>query len=637
MAGAVVYAEDMVKRVEDDLREKLDTVPHSQIGRKRLVDAMAVTQEAANAARQATVDAKSSAAAFRSLNTDPSTARPCTADLNFWKEAHKLQWAAFKSARELKLILREYTTECSPGKRQWVDIGFNFLRRAKATKWLFPQDPKAHDLGKECSYFAVMGGYTFCPLKEEHNPDHEYTLNPDALAFLLREECITTVQLAKLRKVVVDKGKSDVMAKLLVCIQGIWMGVNCLSRKIAGLPLTLLELNVVMHVVCAVAVYVCWWKKPHDAGLPISLSRFFPRTEAWALIYTADKYGPRLCCSLEEPKPDETSNSQDPTSSGSDKIASLSVKPPATTSAAQSAYRDMKRDELDEKEMTVDEKPDDVPPAEVIHHEPRHGYTLRLLAGTVLDNQERDICAAAVKEIRRIYKQGSTLVSVGKGQYPLSTPRINMTPLGSGLRTGRNLLWVLIPLCLMYGGAHASAWNRHFPTETERLLWRISCIIVGAPGPGAAAVWFFEFLFSRREDIGKKIWHHFEKAMKQMAVTVACILGLAVAVGAAGGSIYGIVLLLSRPMTRKRKYLIIALSIETTIVVLALCGCVIFALAVLIGTLKWKRFLFILGVPIVAVYCAARAFIVLESFISVRSLPLGAYRTVSWENAWPHI
>lgn len=159
-----------------------------------------------------------------------------------------------------------------------------------------------------------MGGYTFCPLKEEHNPDHEQTLHPDALAFLLREECITTAQLAKLRQVVVDKGKSNVMAKLLVCIQGVWMGMNCLSRKIAGLPLTLLELNVVMHVLCAMTVYACWWKKPHDAGLPISLSRFFPRSKVWALIYTADKYGPRFCCSLEEPTApvEETHISQAP-------------------------------------------------------------------------------------------------------------------------------------------------------------------------------------------------------------------------------------------------------------------------------------------------------------------------------------
>lgn len=84
---------------------------------------------------------------------------------------------------------------------------------------------------------------------------------------------------------------------------------------------------------------------------------------------------------------------------------------------------------------------------------------------------------------------------------------------------------------------------------------RISCIIVGAPGPGAAAVWFFEFLLSRRKDIGEKILKNCRTAAQQIAVTLGCSLGIAVAVGAAGGLIYGIVFL-----SRNRKLPIITLS-----------------------------------------------------------------------------
>ena len=43
-----------------------------------------------------------------------------------------------------------------------------------------------------------------------------------------------------------------------------------------------------------------------------------------------------------------------------------------------------------------------------------------------------------------------------------------------------------------------------------------------------------------------------------------------------------------------------------------------------------------LGGTLVA-YLFSRAFLVVESFISVRSLPAGAYDTVSWIDNWPHI
>lgn len=66
-----------------------------------------------------------------------------------------------------------------------------------------------------------------------------------------------------------DKSKADVLAKFLVCVQGLWMLSQALGRKIEGLPLTLLELNTIMHVVCAILMYVLWFKKPQDVQTPL--------------------------------------------------------------------------------------------------------------------------------------------------------------------------------------------------------------------------------------------------------------------------------------------------------------------------------------------------------------------------------
>lgn len=697
VAGAVVYAEAEVARIEkamldtrhsDKLQQALDNT-RAAAGDAKVATTTARTK-AADARKQAADARKMAAEAVR--NNDPISAiarkskRILAADMAFadlsakdfhrcWRKPQTLQRDALKSVRELRLVFREYQAECSrPGIRKWWDQGVNTLRRSPATKWMFAQDAIDHDIGRESAYFSVMGGYTFCPLKEEHNPDHEFTLTPEALAFLLREGFITTASLAKLRKVVVDKGKSDMIAKLLVCVQGLWMAVNCVTRKIAGLPLTLLELNVVMHVLCAVAVYACWWKKPHDAGLPISLSLFSLRPESWALIYTMDKFGPKLSCSVEGPPPVEKHTSQDPTSDSPNEIVSLSANQPGSAPSVEPAEKTAIPDNMTADNVAADVKGntytheetatpgDEAAEAKDIHTDTQRGFTLSFPTPTPREvkrekRRDRDISAAAAKEFRdrnrkrvldisaatakeiRLLNEGSSpLVSLGEGPYPLSLSSVTMTSDSLNIKTGKNLYLVLVPLCLIYGGVHASAWNRHFPTATERLLWRISCIIVGFPGPGAGAVRFFEFVFSKREDIRDRIKDRTAAVGKQIGKTMLWLFALTVAVAAAGGSIYGIFLVLShRPMTKKRIKIIIALSIETTIVVLALCACVLVALTGLLDSLKSKRVLLVLAVPAIAVYCAARAFIVIESFISMRSLPLGAYKTVRWENAWPHL
>ncbi|KAF8460163.1 hypothetical protein BDZ91DRAFT_664718 [Kalaharituber pfeilii] len=65
-----------------------------------------------------------------------------------------------------------------------------------------------------------------------------------------------------------DKSKADNLAKLLVCVQASWMIIQCIARKCTGLPVTLLEINAVMHVVCALFMYFLWLEKPQEANIP---------------------------------------------------------------------------------------------------------------------------------------------------------------------------------------------------------------------------------------------------------------------------------------------------------------------------------------------------------------------------------
>jgi hypothetical protein len=66
-----------------------------------------------------------------------------------------------------------------------------------------------------------------------------------------------------------ERGKSDELGKLFVLGQVVWFGLQCIARKATGLPVTLLEINTAVHVVCAIGIYALMWFKPQGATEPI--------------------------------------------------------------------------------------------------------------------------------------------------------------------------------------------------------------------------------------------------------------------------------------------------------------------------------------------------------------------------------
>ena len=65
-----------------------------------------------------------------------------------------------------------------------------------------------------------------------------------------------------------DKAKANGLAKTIVCAQAIWFCLQCVTRIIQGLSISLLELNVFCHALCALLIYILWWHKPLDIGEP---------------------------------------------------------------------------------------------------------------------------------------------------------------------------------------------------------------------------------------------------------------------------------------------------------------------------------------------------------------------------------
>jgi len=152
-------------------------------------------------------------------------------------------------------------------------------------------------------------------------------------------------------------------------------------------------------------------------------------------------------------------------------------------------------------------------------------------------------------------------------------------------------------LSFMYGGIHASSWNAHFPSKVEQLMWRGAVCSVSVGGfviSGTLLVLGIlgHITKSPREDLKSWITKGVQWGWGFLSLEKCGVFFLFVLVG----MILGVLLLI----------------------------CLL-----VLGTLA-------LG-GITITYLFSRLFIVFESFISIRSLPVGAYDTVTWVGYWPHI
>jgi hypothetical protein len=274
------------------------------------------------------------------------------------------------------------------------------------------------------SYFALMGGFQLKTKRTTLGYDwaekDANIINPWGLLRLVKLNMFPN-DLPK--QLIEARSKSDGLGKGLICLQVVWMMIQIIARKIAGLPVTLLELNTAAHIGCAILLYLIWWHKPQDVRI----------------LVVVDLSGCEKCKS--------TLMAEDFTSKG------LSSEIPL---------------DLDDHSLGI---------------------------------RNRD----------------------------------------SGLR-GTRMAVVLIALSAVYGGIHAAAWDSHFPSLQEQIIWRVAaCSVIG----GGVFIW------SRMAFEGSE-------------------------------------------------------------------GSWIFVIAT---------------IP----FAFGRLYLLIEAFISVRSLPVGAYDTANWVNFLPHI
>ena len=180
-------------------------------------------------------------------------------------------------------------------KSKWVAIALfapeivlycaltQFLEAWKLVKelnklWSTQQTPDDHDLNinvppkkfpLEYGFLVVMGGIaTEDVAKLVDYEDRRFTLDPHAILNLAREGHFFEISPAMIS----DKSKANLLGKGLVCVQVIWFFIQWVTRVAAQYPLALVEIHTVVHVVCALSMYILWWKVSLEISSKLCIS-----------------------------------------------------------------------------------------------------------------------------------------------------------------------------------------------------------------------------------------------------------------------------------------------------------------------------------------------------------------------------
>ena len=117
------------------------------------------------------------------------------------------------------------------------------------------------------AFYATMGGFAV-DIENLHNTVKQGTLTKKGLLFLADQGHFFEIS----ADIISDKSKANLLAKVLVCLQVLWAAGQTIERNVAGYPISLLEFHTLVHVFCALVMYTLWLQKPYDVGNPVVVS-----------------------------------------------------------------------------------------------------------------------------------------------------------------------------------------------------------------------------------------------------------------------------------------------------------------------------------------------------------------------------
>ncbi|KAI4180474.1 MAG: hypothetical protein LQ346_006985 [Caloplaca aetnensis] len=386
---------------------------------------------------------------------------------------------------------------------------------------------------------------------------------------------------------ILDKNKSDNVSKLLSVLQALWILAQIISRVHGKLPVTLLEVNTLAHIICAIIIYALWWNKPKLINEPTKLrGDWVPPIAAYMFMSSQISRWRRVRPGILKKDwivPE---------------FSILAFEPPLSRKEQLDAVRpcpvDAKPKSMTEITMTST-RPSGLPrmasstDTGFLTKRPSVAFSI---SGVPLETMVSTV-NSRLESSGDLQKTRWALAAEAMTRYPIMASRVicrETSHNGEKLRwfepaieelvddtignwaTG-NLLramsgfvmgMIVWSASMAYGGVHATAWHGHFPSRPEALLWRASSICIA----GSGLTWILINMLARISPWFKAYW----KQVETLRAHWTSLVGLG--------------------------------SLAT------ICG---------------------------LAYLLARIFLVIESFISLRKLPASAFETLEWTELFPHL
>ncbi|KAF7869980.1 hypothetical protein EAF04_004764 [Stromatinia cepivora] len=142
------------------------------------------------------------------------------------------------------------------------DVNITALRTDVAPGWAKKASGKPN-FDMVYAHYTMMGGFAV-DVSDLHNVLKTVTFTPDGILFLASIGLAPHLD----KQEIEDKSKSDLLGKVLASLRGMWSIGQAIERKCSGYPTTMLEVHTTVHVVYALALYILWAKKPLNVGVP---------------------------------------------------------------------------------------------------------------------------------------------------------------------------------------------------------------------------------------------------------------------------------------------------------------------------------------------------------------------------------
>jgi hypothetical protein len=377
------------------------------------------------------------------------------------------------------------------------------------------------------SHFALMGGFVL-ETQGRHRPildsgDFRLTLTPVALRMIAENAPELLPDLSEPE--IEDKSKANGLAKFLVCIQAAWFIVQTLGRLVTGYPISLLEMNTLLHAFCCLFIYLAWWHKPLDIDEPHVTS-------------TAGNDVAKICAWM------LTKDDQHRYVDSFEDCSNGRATPSASTRLRLAYAEDLElghrpfdvegpsRDEMCKQVASSLElnrhrgRAEDIAPDNFdIQHDSSRKATgnpcLKVYPGqkvygfvvyATTDPKAREVYACLPLPYIKGLHSAQSLREEGRAwcfrnQWLLDDPKDRMLTRGTTFvhlyspnkspmtPGGSKTLWIFFFLfSTLYGGLHLLAWDAPFSNKTERLLWRMSALVVTSAYSGLFAGSIFTLL-----------------------------------------------------------------------------------------------------------------------------------------------